>query len=445
LIEHPSPTAATAKLLYAHAFRCARPGCPELLYREDELSGTWTLNSRICHISARSEGGPRWDPEQKAQDNRADGNLLLMCSAHASAIDDPKAVSAYPTPLLLQWKAAQIEDHRQMGKGWPLTNAMATNAITASFSNVAVAINNSTLKLGGEGGRSIGAAGGGGGAIGPDARAGDGGDGGRITDLEGNPLSGETLEQFLTDIPMEPPPGAGGGGAGAVGPGAIGGDGGNGGDGLQATLDIEPGDIVEVVVGESGKSSRLPGQHSTAGGDSVMTVKSADGKIKRIVRAKGGAGSMSGKLPDDWFPASQADVEGGLQISTLLVANSVELRDGLLFVLGGGWSKFTLPTLPIDAIWNIVCAANWTKLSAGHTRGFHLCLSDPGGKEVSRLALELPAIATHETTWTWLRNLDVPLDREGVWQISVKSGEFILAELNIAVTVSQIPPPTAGI
>src|SRR3954465_15514408 len=98
-VEHPPPTVATVKLLYAHAFACAYPGCGRPLYREDEATGTWTLNSRICHIHARREGGPRWDAHQSPEDNRTEHNLMLMCLEHASAIDDSRTTGSYPPTL----------------------------------------------------------------------------------------------------------------------------------------------------------------------------------------------------------------------------------------------------------------------------------------------------------------------------------------------------------
>ncbi len=45
-------------------------GCPQPLYRVSE-SGERVLNSRVAHIHARSEGGPRWNPTMTAEENRA--------------------------------------------------------------------------------------------------------------------------------------------------------------------------------------------------------------------------------------------------------------------------------------------------------------------------------------------------------------------------------------
>lgn len=86
---HADRTNATAKLLYGMAFMCAYPNCKQPLYQLSEDGLTQTLNSRICHIASKSEGGPRWDPDMSEAENRSAGNLLLLCSLHAWEIDQP--------------------------------------------------------------------------------------------------------------------------------------------------------------------------------------------------------------------------------------------------------------------------------------------------------------------------------------------------------------------
>jgi hypothetical protein len=117
-IEHPPPTEATIKYLYAHAFRCAYESCQQPLYREDEQTGKRTLNSRVCHINARREGGSRWDPKQSAEENRSEQNLVLMCVEHADTIDQPATLSAYPVERLREWKARQLNEHQRLKRGW---------------------------------------------------------------------------------------------------------------------------------------------------------------------------------------------------------------------------------------------------------------------------------------------------------------------------------------
>ena len=358
-----------------------------------------------------------------------------MCPKHAYTIDDPKTSDAYPPSILKAWKTFQVKIHRKRRIGWQVTSKMAEYSIEISSNNII--INNSKLYLAGEGGRAPGAGGGGGGAIGRDARGGHGGKGGNITDMDGNLVVDEDCSHVHADSITEMPPGAGGGGQGAVGIGAIGGNGGDGGDRFSGTIDIDPGDFLEMEVGAGGAAARLPGQHSFSGSDTIITVKSADGRIKRVIRSRGGAGAKSGELPDGWNPISRTDLDGGFQISTLLTANALEVRNNLVFILGGGWSRFLVPVLPWEAVWPILCVATWTQLSPTHDRAIQLCLSNPDGQEVSRLALQLPASAIEGNSFSWAPMIGAPLDREGAWRMSVQSGEFLLHEIHIGVETSQ--------
>jgi hypothetical protein len=52
------------------------------------LSSRAPAHSRVAHICARSEGGPRWAPQMSEEANRSGGNLILMCLEHATEIDE---------------------------------------------------------------------------------------------------------------------------------------------------------------------------------------------------------------------------------------------------------------------------------------------------------------------------------------------------------------------
>ncbi len=201
-IVHPEPTVATVKQLYGCASACGFPGCREPLYKG--AGTTFTLNSRVAHIAARSEGGPRWDPRQSAEENRAGANLILLCIPHAAQIDELQLVANYPADVLLQWKEEQL---RPAVASPGLTDAQANEAIRASFEGDVFDLRNAVVSLGGEGGRAIGAGGGGGGALGRGALGGPGGHGG--------PTRFSTAGQAGTA------PGTGGGGGGSAIPFAL--------------------------------------------------------------------------------------------------------------------------------------------------------------------------------------------------------------------------------
>ncbi|GAA3846559.1 hypothetical protein AFIC_000493 [[Pseudomonas] carboxydohydrogena] len=75
------PTDKTIKRLFALSGNiCAFSGCTLPI-----VEGTVT--GEICHITARSPGGPRYDPSQSDKDRNGFGNLLLLCGHHHKIID----------------------------------------------------------------------------------------------------------------------------------------------------------------------------------------------------------------------------------------------------------------------------------------------------------------------------------------------------------------------
>jgi len=70
--------------------RCAFINCGVPLVED---SGTVT--GIICHIKARSKGGPRYDPKQNAEERHSFENLILLCNRHSKIVDsEPRKYSA---------------------------------------------------------------------------------------------------------------------------------------------------------------------------------------------------------------------------------------------------------------------------------------------------------------------------------------------------------------
>jgi hypothetical protein len=391
-LQHPYPTASTAKYLYAHAFRCAFEGCTNELYRKDEQTGERTLNSRVCHINARSEGGPRWDGNQSAKENRGHKNLVLMCIEHSNAIDDKSTGSSYPAELLRKRKASQLKENEQLKRNWVIDTRMAKEVIAASFSNVGVAINESTVAMGGEGGKA---------------------------------------------------PGAGGGGGGAVGEGARGGDGGGGGGVNRVILDLDKLENAgieraEVKVGAGGNGSTLPGQHGKRGDETVINFMTQDGTVVQSVRADSGIGGRSAAsyLPSGVAEILRKDVADGFSITALMPVNAAEIRENLLYMLGGGWEYFTVPLTPFDAIWTIVVTARW-QIEYEEPKGIFLSLVDPLGNETSCVALHIPIEATSAKIGSWICPIGATFDSEGGWTLRLHSGNILLSEYSVRVIIQK--------
>lgn len=136
-VEHPGPTEATIKELYAHAFACAHPDCTEWLYRPATSSATPVLNSRVAHIHARRPGGPRWLAGMSHEDNRSATNLLLLCIRHSYEVDDDE--ERFPPTLLREWRVAQRQDFTTRRQAWTITDDQAHEIAQQSFASPAVA------------------------------------------------------------------------------------------------------------------------------------------------------------------------------------------------------------------------------------------------------------------------------------------------------------------
>lgn len=100
------PSRTTIKRLYAVSHnQCAFPACDLPIV---ELSGTVT--GIICHICARSQGGPRYDPKQTDEQRHHFDNLILLCGRHSKVIDsEPKL---YTVKRLHEMKDAHQEPAR---------------------------------------------------------------------------------------------------------------------------------------------------------------------------------------------------------------------------------------------------------------------------------------------------------------------------------------------
>ncbi len=80
--------------------QCAAPDCTRSLIAKDSE----TIISKICHIEAANENGPRFNPDMTDDDRRHFDNLILLCDECHSIIDNANNVSQYPVHLLKEWK-----------------------------------------------------------------------------------------------------------------------------------------------------------------------------------------------------------------------------------------------------------------------------------------------------------------------------------------------------
>lgn len=92
------PSLATLKRLFAlSGNRCAFSQCTLPIVEDSGV-----VTGIVCHIKARSKGGPRYDPKQTVKERHEYANLVLLCSRHSKLIDS--APKTYTVDVLREMK-----------------------------------------------------------------------------------------------------------------------------------------------------------------------------------------------------------------------------------------------------------------------------------------------------------------------------------------------------
>lgn len=424
-IEHKEPTAATAKLLYGTAFICAFPECSQPLFRLDADGSTRHLNSQICHIAARREGGPRWDPDMNEGENRSAENLVLMCLPHAMEIDEPSWPDKYPTHLLRDWKQAQLDLTERIQRTWPLSDAEAEEVVRVSEGISIVA---DTLNLGGAGGVGLGAGGGGGGAIGQGAAGGPGGSGGQIRLGPGYATEQEALTslKMFMDAAGDTGRGSGGGGMGEVGPGSVGG---NGGDGADAFINREwfESGTYEILVGQRGD-------------DTVVNHFGEDGVLQAQKIARSPGSTYMPYPPTTGRPLETHDLDAGFSVPALFLAETITVRRGMVDLLDALWQAYEFPSSPFRALWMLAVQVNPGALSVADPVELQVLVRDPEGKCRLREPFDVRGLehGFGFELWRFLP-LNFTGSIAGSWSIEVVSRSIVLRTVTVEITC----PPSA--
>jgi hypothetical protein len=334
-----------------------------------------------------------------------------LCIEHSFEIDDRQRSSRFSIETLQNWKKQQLEDFDA------LSRQEAVEAASASFRPSNIEIHGSTVSLGGEGGNAPGAGGGGGGAIGNGARGGDAGHGGDIIDYG------------LVDLDGKPgtAPGAGGGGGGAIGETAVGGQGGEGGERVTAWFRAEDlPDSIEIVVGRGGHGGKYGGDGEDGG----------ETRFGNLLTAKGGAGGRAGGNQPPVRQVVKMDLEQGLRVSGLHLAQCIHTHHGLLDLLSADWEYWMVQSLPCQIQWPLLCTVSMGQLAHGTALEIAAVVFDPSGSSVFNQTFAVVQDGDDQRKVAFVHqivDLHFTASIAGVWSIAIISGRIELARLPIEI------------
>jgi hypothetical protein len=316
-----------------------------------------------------------------SDENRSATNLLLLCIEHAYEIDDDQRVHLYPKNLLLAWKTEQLVEFDRVRQGWPLTEGEADEVIRESI-EAEIVIQGETINLGGSGGQAPGAGGSGGSAIGRGARGGKGGPGGPITINLGGKAGTEA--------------GSGGGGAGNVDP-------------ESEVFWRGPSKTPTIALYE------WLGEDAADGGDTVFGT----------LRARGGEGARAG--------SGFRSTSSTLAVSSLMLANFIELHGSYFSLLSGGFNHYSVLNLNDNLIMSGLAVVEAGGVQAGEY-GLTVHAITPEGNVAGSVRPVFKITKPGDILRiNFSFSINVKVTDYGMWAIVVRHGDRTLAQLPIAI------------
>jgi hypothetical protein len=274
------------------------------------------------------------------------------------------------------------------------------------------------ISLGGLGGAAPGAGGGGGGAIGTNAFGGKGGSGG---------------DTILLDGAAGTAPGAGGGGAGVIGDGAVAGDGGGGGQFLTVTLgpdDLKDIHHFEIQVGKGGVNG--PGE------DTIVNLVNERGEVRRQLIAEGGKEGSPPILPPKGREPTVADLEAGLTVTSIIVAEFIRFRDGVWTIVCGGWDWVSTNTSPFRLPLPMFVEIGTGTIDPQTLLQLRLVVLTPTGFQTSELRQAITVEDSLVRKSRFLVTLELAGSHAGIWRVLVYAGDKVIGELPIEVRLPEM-------
>jgi hypothetical protein len=226
----------------------------------------------------------------------------------------------------------------------------------------------------------------------------------------------------------------------------VGGNGGDGGERVVSLISEEQTQNLkdlgwdgqyEVSIGKGGEGGQI-GEPGKAGQDTFVNFRASDGRIIRTISAKGGlGGQLETVVPLGSREVTQEDLEMGLSISSLLIADSFYVKNGVICALGIACERWLLPTLPHDVLWPIACTVSFGQVSVVSRFAFFIVVENPIGKEVLKnLFVVCNEPIRPVANVTYVCNLPFHADTPGIWKLKVFSGLYELA--NILIEIKMI-------
>ena len=129
------------------AYICSNPACKTQTIAPSSENGTkFIYIGKAAHISAASEGGPRYDPNVSSEQRKSINNGIFLCGNCADMLDKNKEID-FSVELLKKWKSdhgswisknlnKKVHEQSKTSQVFSVTSHNQRGGITAAVVNV---------------------------------------------------------------------------------------------------------------------------------------------------------------------------------------------------------------------------------------------------------------------------------------------------------------------
>lgn len=137
----------------------------------------------------------------------------------------------------------------------------------------------------------------------------------------------------------------------------------------------------------------------------------------------GGVKVFSGRL------VSAGDLKSGLVVSAFFFANAVEVANGLLYVMGGGWENFAIAASSREARIMLACVIDTGRVLPSTRLALAIVVQAPSGEVVASESFDLDVGETSRPIMRQclVRMIAFRVAEPGVWKFTLRSGDLALA------------------
>jgi len=138
----------------------------------------------------------------------------------------------------------------------------------------------------------------------------------------------------------------------------------------------------------------------------------------------GGGGGGAGQVNFLGRPAEVTDIDLGLRVSSLFLANAVNTVNGLLYILGAGWSWCEVQKTPTTLNLNIVCIIETGLIPINTLLRIDYSILDPDGQTHLKSHFDLSVLDNGDVVRRWNKHVYamVNIKKVGIWKIHITSG-----------------------